>query len=145
MPGRDLSTLTRVVHLVLRGGDDSQSDLIDEESEPDDDYQDEDEDEANSMAQSAIKATIKSATQKEALSKATVKASVKATKHELQSSLDRTKTKVKHRRTTAIFNKIPYILRASLNPVILFAMTRAYFASLFNIHYLQQVRPIHHF
>jgi len=35
--------------------------------------------------------------------------------------------------------RLPYIIRACLNPFTVFAMTRAYFASLFNISYLEEV------
>ena len=36
--------------------------------------------------------------------------------------------------------KIPYIVRAFLNPLTVLAMTKAYFGSLFNINYLDEVR-----
>ena len=35
---------------------------------------------------------------------------------------------------------VPYILRAAMNPFTLFAMTKSYWASLFNLNYLQQVQ-----
>ena len=41
-----------------------------------------------------------------------------------------------------LIKKIPYIVRALANPFTVFAMTKGYFASLFNIDYLQEVSAL---
>ena len=47
---------------------------------------------------------------------------------------------LKTKKSGGLFKSIPYIIRASLNPFTLIAMTKAYFESLFNLNYLQEVR-----
>jgi len=76
----------------------------------------------------AVKKSTKKATSK---SKATVNASLKTSK-----PIQVKKKKKAVSRSIAQVLHIPYIVRACVNPLTLFAMTRAYFASLFNINYL---------
>jgi hypothetical protein len=106
----------------IRGGDsdnDSEYDEFVEESD--------DEDEIVRLSASAKKAMEKAKTKK----KAEVKKSVSA-------SLSKTKVKKSKGASTSVLKKIPYIVRALMNPFTVFAMAKGYFASLFNIDYLQE-------
>jgi hypothetical protein len=106
----------------IRGGDsdnDSEYDEFVEESD--------DEDEIVRLSASAKKAMEKAKTKK----KAEVKKSVSA-------SLSKTKVKKSKGTSTSVLKKIPYIVRALMNPFTVFAMAKGYFASLFNIDYLQE-------
>lgn len=42
------------------------------------------------------------------------------------------------KKSPSLFKKVPYIFRALINPFTVLTMTRGYFASLFNIDYLEQ-------
>jgi len=104
----------------IRGGDsDSEYDEYDEESD--------EEEEIVRLSTSAKKAMEKAKTKKKAEVKKTVSA-----------SLSKTKVKKSKGTSPSVFKKIPYIVRAFLNPFTVFAMTKGYFASLFNIDYLQE-------
>ena len=131
-------SLTRIqlkIMTHLRGG--SLENESADESEAEDDVETEDQATSNTIIKSTIKTALKSKAQQESLSKATVKASNKAAKSALESSLR--KTKVHSRSSSSIWKRIPYIVRISLNPIMVFKMTQAYFASLFNINFLQDV------
>jgi hypothetical protein len=93
----------------------------------------------HASSKSTLQAALQSKAKQESLSQAAVKSSVKATKTVLQSSMEKSKGTSTKRRSSSILKKIPYIIRASLNPLILFSMTRLYFASLFNINFMQEV------
>jgi len=109
----------------IRGGD------SDNDSEYDEFVESDDEEEIVRLSASAKKAMEKAKTKK----KAEVKKSVSA-------SLSKSKTKAKKSKGTSpsVLKKIPYIVRALVNPFTVFAMAKGYFASLFNIDYLQEVR-----
>merc|ERR1711862_961519 len=53
------------------------------------------------------------------------------------------KEKLKRKYKKNIFPKIrlPYLLRACLSPYTLYSMTKAYFASLVNVSYLEEMKP----
>jgi predicted nucleotidyltransferase len=115
----------------IRGGDDGddETDLSDF-----DDYQESDEEEKEIEEEiEKLSASAKKVIEK---SKEKKKAKVKQTVSE---SLSRSKSKKKKGSGTSVLKKIPYIVRAFMNPFTVFAMTKGYFASLFNIDYLQEV------
>jgi len=98
--------------------------IEDSDDEYDDEYDSEEEEEVvvkkTKLSKSAVKASKKSSTKK----KQEVKAKV-------------SKTLEKKPKKKSLF-KIPYLLRAFLNPFTVAAMIKGYMASLFNIDYLQQ-------
>lgn len=102
-----------------------------DDNDDDDDYQESDEEEKEieqeieKLSASAKKVIEKSKDKKKAKIKQTVSESLKVSKKKKSSG-------------TSVLKKIPYILRAFMNPFTVFAMTKGYFASLFNIDYLQQ-------
>lgn len=129
--------------LVPRGGsdldeDDSDYDSDDEEIEEDiiieddeDEYDSESEEEEEDvvMVKSAVKATQKAKSKKTEAVKKTVSA----------------KLSVKKKKKPSLVKRyVPYIVRASLSPLTLIAMTKAYFASLFNLNYLAEVSVMMH-
>ncbi len=134
------TTLPSVAFLTPRGGgavDDSEYDF--DESEEEDEEDDEEEEETivqvkTKLSSSAVKASKKAQSKKVKASKKIVNESLGTKKNSKKSS---TPT-VKKAKRKLIY--IPYILKAMLNPFTVFSMTKGYFASLFNIDYLQQVR-----
>jgi hypothetical protein len=95
--------------------------IEDDEVEYDDDTEEE---EDIVMVKSAVKASEKAKAKKTAAVKETVNAKLSAKRAKKPSLVKR---------------YVPYIVRASLSPLTLFAMTKAYFASLFNLDYLAEV------
>jgi hypothetical protein len=84
------------------------------------------------MAKSALQATQKSKAKQTANVKKVMSAELKAAPSKKRaSSSSHNLLKLLH---------VPYIVRATINPITLFRMTRAYFASLFNLNYLKEVR-----
>jgi hypothetical protein len=94
--------------------------IEDDEVEYDDDTEEE---EDIVMVKSAVKASEKAKAKKTAAVKETVNAKLSAKRAKKPSLVKR---------------YVPYIVRASLSPLTLFAMTKAYFASLFNLDYLAE-------
>ena len=86
------------------------------------------------------------------LSSSTLKASSKAKNRKVQTSkkiVNESLSKKKKTASTAVKKAswkkslyIPYILRAMFNPFIVVAMTKGYFASLFNIDYLDFLEKV---
>lgn len=99
----------------------------DEENEYDAD--DEEEEVSSTLSKSTLSAVKKSQAKASSSSKAAVNASLKKSP-----SLHKKKKKTKK----ASIIRIPYIVRACLNPFTVLAMAKSYFASLFNIAYLEQ-------
>lgn len=114
----------RSIHAIqsIRGGDSD----YDSESEYDDESEVE---EDTKLSASAVKALKKAQAKKKAQTKKTVSASLKT---------KTSSTKTKPKSSGGLVQKIPYIVRAVMNPFTLFAMTRAYIASLVNIDYLKE-------
>ena len=83
-------------------------------------------DKSTTLADSAVKAASKSKAKKTATAKSAVNA-----------GLASTSKKASKKRTSKL--RIPYILKACMNPLTLIAMTKAYCASLFNLEYLKKV------
>jgi len=114
-------TTINAIQCIRGGGSDydSEYDEYDEESDVED----------TKLSASAVKALKKAQAKKKAHAKKTVSASLK------------TKAKAAPKKSSGsggIFKKIPYIVRALMNPFTVFAMTKGYFASLVNIDYLQE-------
>lgn len=124
--------------VILRGGSDLdesgeydsddeeevEEDIIIEDDEDEYDSEVEEEEEDVVMVKSAVKASQKARAKQTAAVKKTMseKLSVKKTK-----------------KPSLVKKFVPYIVRASLSPLTLLAMTKAYFASLFNLNYLAEV------
>jgi len=120
-----------VLELSRGGGDvgvDEDDSEVDEEEEEEYDDEDEEEEEEEEqvarLSKSTLSAVKKSEKKAASKSKATVNASLKKTK--------------KPSKSIAQILHVPYIVRACLNPFTVLAMTKAYFASLFNVNYLQK-------
>lgn len=114
-------------YLILRGG----ATIEDMEYESDMDMTDEEEEDHKFdplLTKSAMKSISKAKVKKATLTKQTMSA----------------KLKVKKKSRGGILKAlmVPYIIRASLNPVTLFSMTKAYFASLFNLNFLEKDESI---
>mmetsp|Transcript_450 Transcript_450/g.594 ORF Transcript_450/g.594 Transcript_450/m.594 type:complete len:224 (-) Transcript_450:892-1563(-) len=130
--------------LSIRSGafaDDSDSDFdSDSDYQSNDEYDSEEEEEEDvKLSASAVKAMNKAQSQKKKAAKiqvsqslATAKTSKKKVspkKHKAANVLTKTKSKGL---------RVPYLLKAFLNPFTVITMTKGYFASLFNIDYLKE-------
>jgi len=87
-------------------------------------------DEDDALAASAVSAVEKvkkkkSEEAKRAMSEAILQSKVEAKKR-------------KRKKSPSLLKKVPYILRAFMNPFTVLAMTKGYFASLMNIDYMQE-------
>jgi len=71
------------------------------------------------------------------LVKATQKAATKAVKSTVAAAL-KPKKKKKYSSNLMKYFKIPYIVKASLNPIVFFQMTVGYWKSLYNINYMTE-------
>ena len=109
--------------VVVRGSVDEipRGGAIDDDSDDESDSEELD----TSLASSAVKSAVK---KKEEAATAAKKAVKKAVN-----------TKLAKKKSGGGL-RIPYILRACLNPLTVFAMTKAYWASLFNLEYGKEVR-----
>lgn len=117
---------------ILRGGATAVDlDEYDEYDEYDEEEEEEEEPVVVKKSSSLTKSTLKS-TQK--IKQNTKTQATKKSKDVVNSSLSMKKKK-KISLLKALH--VPYIIRAGLNPVTFIQMTKAYFASLFNINYLQ--------
>lgn len=101
-----------------------------EGEEEESDYEEEEEDVVSSVAKSA----------KTALGKATQKAAQKAVKTTVSAAL---KPKKKKKKSAAAFGlmkyfRVPYIVKACLNPFVFIQMTKGYWASLFDVNYMKE-------
>lgn len=134
------SKIGRSPFVVVRGGatvteEEDEIDLDEEDGDEEEDEEEEEEDEELDpvMVKAAIKSSYKSKQKKTA--------AVKAKVSEKLASQAATKTApIKKKKSGSLWGKVPYIIRVCLNPFTVIAMTRAYFVSLFNLNYLQEVR-----
>ena len=62
----------------------------------------------------------------------------KAVKKTVNVSLSKTKSSVSSKKSNGPLLRIPYVVRMFMNPLTIFAMTKAYFGSLFNVDYLDE-------
>jgi len=112
---------------VHRGGaidlDEYDDEYDDEDVEEEEEEEEEEYDEIDEKLSKAAKAAMEKARKKK--EESTKKAISKATK----------------KRKTSLFKllRVPYVLRAFLNPFTVAAMTKHYLASLFNVNYMEDV------
>jgi hypothetical protein len=147
------------VLLGLRGGDDVSDDSDDDEEESDQDVSDdeeevdEEEEEVEeaappatkedldaSLSASAVQSAIKTKVKREIAKKQAAK---RAMSEELKNapaveSSKSKKLKAKKASSSMSFFRVPYVIRAFLNPVTVFRMTLAYWASLFDLDYMKR-------
>jgi len=100
-----------------------------------DEYDSEDDvevDEDVKLAASAVAAVAKAKKKKADAAKKAMSRAI------LESKLAMEVKKTKKKKSRSILKKIPYILRAFVNPFTVLAMTKGYFASLFNIDYMSE-------
>lgn len=112
----------------IRGGDNAAAIDVEEIESSDYDYESEEEEEEE-MGPS-ISAT---------LTKATQKAATKVVKTSVAAAMKKTKKKKPKKKSSSLLTKylrIPYIVKACLNPLVFFQMTKAYWASLISHNYL---------
>jgi hypothetical protein len=148
--------------LKLRGGGNGEDDAADESDDVDDESdqevsdEEEEEDEAvvetgeseappakddldAALSASAVRSAIKTKVKREIAKKQAAKRAVNA---ELKTSKPAVESKKKVKKSassaSASFFRIPYVVRAFLNPVTVFKMTIAYWASLFDLDYLKK-------
>lgn len=118
---------------ALRGG--ATTAAVNDESDGDEDAESDEEEEAaeeldGSLAASAVKSAIKTKVKEEMSKKEASKKAINAKLHQKE----KTPAKAKKSASTSFF-RVPYIVRALLNPVTVFKMTMAYWTSLFNLDY----------
>jgi hypothetical protein len=117
--------------LLVRGGatavevEDDEDEIEFESSDEEEEEEEEEEELTPKLAKSAISAASKAKAKAATAVKATVSATLQATAPK----------KKKESSFLKIF-RIPYILKACLNPFVLMQMTKGYFASLVNLDYL---------
>lgn len=143
---------SRPAFLLARGGATLVDDEYDSEDEYDE-YDEEEDEEEEAAAAAALAAAAKAKAKKkasmakakaDALSKSAVRATSKAKAKktfQAKAAVSATLTKPKKSKSSRSILKalhVPYLIRACLNPLTVIAMTRAYFASLFNISYLEE-------
>lgn len=130
---------------TLRGGSESdvEADASDDDTDvalEENDSESDDEEEQEEEESALIQATKQSLKKKKQQTQKQIKDTVSAS---LASSSIQEKKKNKKKKQASSTKqlssfKIPYILKALLNPFTVIAMTKGYFASLFNIDYLQE-------
>mmetsp|Transcript_33235 Transcript_33235/g.48818 ORF Transcript_33235/g.48818 Transcript_33235/m.48818 type:complete len:233 (-) Transcript_33235:427-1125(-) len=130
--------------LSTRGGsvmEEDEYDLDEYDEEEEDEYDlDEYDSEEEEIKTAAISKSTVEKTQKTQKAKIARAMKAETEKKSLEKSMKKTKTLKKKKKSFSLskFLRIPYIIKACLNPLTVFSMTKAYFASLFSIHYLQQ-------
>jgi len=122
-----------VVFLIPKGGANAveiEEDTDEEYDESESEYESESESEEEEEAAALLKSTVASTAKLQ-----------KKQKRETKSTMSAVLQKQKKKRKS-MFPKIrlPYLMRACLNPFTLFSMTKAYFASLINISYLEEIQ-----
>lgn len=116
---------TGLVFSLSRGGaiEDSDDEYDLDKSDFEEEYDSEEEDDVK-LSASAVAAARKAKLKEAKRSKKTVSNSLK---------------KKTEKKRSSPLKKVPYIVKALLNPFTVLAMTKGYFASLFNIDYMKQV------
>ena len=139
----DSSTVSQILLQQLRAGDaDAATEIEFESSDEEEDEESEDDEEEEqeeaSLAKSAKEATAKVQAKAQ-------EAAVSATKSSLKTALQAKKSQAKKQSSskddaggiTSLFT-IPYIIKATLNPVTFMKMTKLYWSSLLNHNYLKE-------
>ena len=145
IPSRRAIQSTPAVAFLPRGGATLAAD--DEyDSEEYDEYEEESEDEeeaAAALAAAAKAKAMRKAAKKAALSASTVKAAAKVKSKKSKDAVNVKLAATSSRSSSSSSSrspllKIPYIIRACLNPFTVIAMTKAYWQSLFNIKFMEE-------
>jgi len=117
---------------VCRGGTIDDDDAYDAEYDVDEYDSDVDKvDEDVGLATSAISAVEKAKKKKAEEAKRTMNKAILKSKVAAE-------VRKKRKKSPSLLKKVPYIFRAFMNPFTVLTMTRGYFASLFNIDYLEE-------
>jgi len=124
---------------LMRCGRGGAIDLDDDEYDVDEEYDveeydsdsDVEEDVESSLAAAAVAAVAKAKKKKAEEAKRLMSEAIRVSKVA-------TEVKKRQKKKPSLLKKIPYILRAFVNPFTVLAMTRGYFASLINIDYMQE-------
>eukprot|EP00555_Chaetoceros_dichaeta_P009574 CAMPEP_0198273598 /NCGR_PEP_ID=MMETSP1447-20131203/57365_1 /TAXON_ID=420782 /ORGANISM="Chaetoceros dichaeta, Strain CCMP1751" /LENGTH=169 /DNA_ID=CAMNT_0043967349 /DNA_START=263 /DNA_END=772 /DNA_ORIENTATION=+ len=122
---------------LMRCGRGGAIDLDDDEYDVDEEYDveeydsDVEEDVESSLAAAAVAAVAKAKKKKAEEAKRLMSEAIRVSKVA-------TEVKKRKKKKPSLLKKIPYILRAFVNPFTVLAMTRGYFASLINIDYMQE-------
>jgi hypothetical protein len=142
--------------LLARGGaisveveddeDEMEIESSDEEEEEEEDEEEEEEELNPKLVKSAISAASKAKANAATAVKATVSSTLQATSAAskakakaaavVKATVSATVPKKKKKSSLLKLFRIPYILKACLNPFVLIQMTKGYFASLVNLNYL---------
>eukprot|EP00551_Chaetoceros_affinis_P003151 CAMPEP_0203640000 /NCGR_PEP_ID=MMETSP0088-20131115/5612_1 /ASSEMBLY_ACC=CAM_ASM_001087 /TAXON_ID=426623 /ORGANISM="Chaetoceros affinis, Strain CCMP159" /LENGTH=245 /DNA_ID=CAMNT_0050495059 /DNA_START=211 /DNA_END=948 /DNA_ORIENTATION=- len=139
------TTLPAVAFLTPRGGgsvdvdDDSEYDFDESEEVEEEEEEETVQVKATKLSSSAVKASQKATSKKVKASKKIVNESLGGgTKKKAKKTSTTSSTSTVSKKAKKKLIYIPYIIKALLNPFTVFSMTKGYFASLFNIDYLQQ-------
>lgn len=144
IPSRHAIQSTPTVAFLPRGGATlAADDEYDSEEYDEYDEESENEEEAAAALAAAAKAkAMKKAAKKAALSASTVKAAAKVKSKKSKDAVNVKLAATSARRSSSSSRspllKIPYIIRACLNPFTVIAMTKAYWQSLFNIKFMEE-------
>lgn len=132
-----LQIISRIRCGAINNFSDSESDDDDDEEEDDRISDDNLDDESEEEEEEEIEAISKL---KESLEKKNIKSSKRVVMEALEKSKPIKITKSRKKRRTSILKllRVPYIIRASLNPFTFLKMSKLYFASLFNINFLEE-------
>lgn len=126
-----------LLHKFRGGGSDVDVDSS-EEDDSDEDFEDDSEELEEEEESTLTQATKKSLKKKKQQAQKQIKETVSASLASSAMKESKKKKKQTLSKTQLSSFKIPYILKALLNPFTVIAMTKGYFASLFNIDYLQE-------
>ena len=143
IPSRRAIQSTPTVAFLPRGG---ATLAADDEYDSEDEYDEESEDEeeaAAALAAAAKAKAMRKAAKKAALSASTVKAAAKVKSKKSKDAVNVKLAATSARSSSSSSSrspllKIPYIIRACLNPFTVIAMTKAYWQSLFNIKFMEE-------
>jgi len=138
----DSSTVSQSLLRQLRGGDLDDADAATEiefesSDEEEDEESDDEEEEEASLAKSAKAATAKVQAKAQDAAVSAAKSSLKTA---LQAKKAQSKKSISKEEAGGIMSlfTIPYIIKATLNPVTFMKMTKLYWSSLFNHNYLKE-------
>jgi len=116
--------------------------MKEEEEEEESESEEVEADQVSSLDASLAAAALRSSSKTKAkVTAAKVKTAKKAFNSKLSDSAPAKKSTTTAKPNKSRMFKLPYIVRALMNPFTVLAMTKAYWASLFNLDYLQKKQP----
>jgi hypothetical protein len=143
--------------LGLRGGDDGTADDSDDDDDESDQDDSDEEEEAEvesakeaappaakeglddaSLSASAVRSAIKTKVKREIAKKQAAKRAMSDELKSVPVESSSKKLKTAKSSSSVSFFRVPYVIRAFLNPVTVFRMTIAYWASLFDLDYMKR-------